>query len=112
MAKFRHNPLTACCAISRENGIEVLNIYEGHINQQRFSEIMPVIGHFGKNVLLIGDQATWHKGPDVTKEMNKINAGMVFNPAWNPYLNAIETVFAWLRKKYNSIRIEAMVMGR
>ena len=65
---------------------KMMNLYLEHLAAE----------YAGKQLLIIMDQAGWHKSKDLVVPKN---IKMVFLPAYSPELNPTEKVWQWLRQK-------------
>jgi len=68
--------------VSFENGIESLRIYDTHVNSKTYCEIFPDIVARGKNVVLFGDQVSYHSSKYTVAEMKKYGIDLIKNVAF------------------------------
>ena len=98
-------PIRLVAAVSIDNGVEALSLFDHSIKSEHFITIFPQIESYGNNYKLLADRATWHTSDLVKEQMTDFNERMILNVTSAPFLNGIELVFSQFKGNYRRLRL-------
>jgi transposase len=87
-------------AWSAGKGLFVTRTYEDiTVNRERFINWLrtDLVPHLSKGKIVIMDNASWHKGAEITEIIQKTEATLLYLPPYSPDLNPIEHAWANLK---------------
>ena len=86
-------------AMSTTHQLFATNTYEHTVNKQVFTEWLKsqLLQHLKKGMLVIMDNAPWHKGEDIKNLIESTGARLLKLPTYSPDLNPIEHAWANLK---------------
>ncbi len=95
--KQGHESLYFYSAVSPKKG-EPFSLFLPEVNTEMMNLYLEEFSkeHFDSNILILMDQAGWHKSNDLRIPEN-IN--LKFLPPYSPELNPVEKLWQWLRKE-------------
>ena len=101
-------------AVSRERGIELVDIYEKSINRQKFKLFLERLRahNFYNDVTLVMDNLSVHKSGEVRERMNELGFDYSFTPAYSPRYNGIEEVIGIGKHRVKQMRLDRVQLGQ
>ena len=92
--------------ISREKGQELFMQFPKSVNGEKFQEYLEKLraANGDAKICLFMDNLSVHKSPDSIKKMQQLNYRWVFNVAYSPDYNPIETTFAKVKHRFRCLR--------
>lgn len=100
--------LAVVLAVSRERGIELVDIYERSINKPKFKLFLERLRalNFWSDVTLVMDNLSVHKSNEVRERMTELDFEWSFTPAYSPRYNGIEEVIGIGKHQVKQMRLE------
>jgi|TARA_B100000524_G_scaffold332993_1_gene220544 transposase len=92
--------------ISREKGQELFMQFPKSVNGEKFQEYLEKLraANGDAKICLFMDNLSVHKTPDSIKKMQQLHYRWVFNVAYSPDYNPIETTFAKVKHRFRCLR--------
>ena len=93
-SKAFNEPYAVILAISREKGIELVDIHKKSINKMKFKQFLERLRqlNFWNDITLMMDNLSFHKSEDVKERMRELGFQYAYTPAYSPRYNGIEEV--------------------
>ena len=97
--------------VSADEGVEYYEVYEKAIDVEYFMEFLRSLRQYlkGQKFSLFLDNLRVHHSRKVKEYCDRKGIGLVFNLAYSPEYNPIETVFSLLKAKYKKEKHISMV---
>ena len=94
--QLRNEVKAILCAVSRENGLDFLDIYRHSITKIKFKLFLEGLRrkYPFDDILLIMDNLNLHKSNEVKDRMDELGFLYTYTPAYSPAFNGIEEVFS------------------
>lgn len=97
---MRYNAIVAI----NHHGVVAYSIYEGSTNKERYLDflrnlLVPAMQPYpGRNCIVVHDNASFHRGPEVRNVIENAGGALLALPAYSPDFNPIELLFGWAKK--------------
>ena len=106
-------PYSVILAVSREKGIELVDIYEKAINKMKFKMFLERLRqlNFWNDITLVMDNVSFHKSGDIKERMNELGFSYAFTPVYSPQYNGIEEVIGMGKAAVKKRRLELIARG-
>ena len=100
-------------AISREKGIEHIEVHKKSINKMKFKMFLERLRQLNlfEDVMLVMDNIAFHKSGDTQDRMDELGFKYSYTPVYSPWYNGIEEVIGMIKQKVKRKRLESMVSG-
>ena len=107
-SKAYNKTLAVVMAISRECGVELVDVYEESINKLKFKLFLQNLRQRNpfNDVMLVMDNLSVHKSGEVKERMEELGFLYTFTPAYSPQYNGIEQVINIGKKVVKQERLE------
>ena len=101
-------------AISRERGVELVDIYKDSINKMKFKLFLERLRQLNlfNDVLLILDNLSVHKSAETRERMDELGFQYSFTPPYSPRYNGIEEVIGLGKRKVKEKRLDLIMHGQ
>ena len=110
--KKLHAPTLALLAgISFEEGLELCKVYKKSVNIPKFKDYLQSLRKANKNkkLTIFMDNLSTHRSEEAKEEMRQQKIEWIFNVAYSPDFNPIESVFSKIKHKFKALRVKKMV---
>ena len=93
--------------ISKEKGLEHYMLFPKSVNITKFKEYLNKLREVNGDakICLFMDNLTTHTSPKTKTEMRRLGYKFLFNIAYSPNYNPIESVFSKVKQKFKCLRI-------
>ena len=98
-------------AISRERGVDLVEVFEKSINKQKFKVFLETLRskYPFDDILIMMDNLSLHKSNDTRQLMDELGFLYAYTPVYSPQYNGIEEVINIGKKKVKNVRLEMLV---
>ena len=100
-------------AVSRENGVENVEIYPNSINKRKFKVFLENLRNKYPfdDILLMMDNLSLHKSNEMRERMDELGYMYCWTPVYSPRYNGIEEVINMGKQQIKKRRLEAILNG-
>ena len=100
-------------AVSREYGLDLMQIYKNSINKNKFKVFLDELRrkYWTDDILLIMDNLAVHRNGEVKKLMDELGFHYAYTPVASPQYNGIEEVIGMGKAIVKKRRMEAIIKG-
>ena len=97
-------------AVSRERGVELVDVYKRSINKVKFKEFLEKLRRINEfeDIQLVMDNLSVHKSNEIKDRMNELGFNYAFTPAYSPQYNGIENVIGIGKTRVKKRRLEIL----
>ena len=108
------NPLAVLVGVSKEEGVDMVMIFEDSINKEKFKIFIDKVRSKYKNdkLCFYFDNLSVHRSYDVRRHLETNNITYIFCPAYSPDFNGIESVFSIYKNQLKRERLKALANER
>ena len=101
-------------AISRECGVDLVQVYDKSINKQKFKTFLENLRakYMFDDILLMMDNLSLHKAGDTKRLMDELGFMYTFTPVYSPQYNGVEEVINIGKKVIKDKRLEMLVQKK
>ena len=101
-------------AISRERGVDLVEVFEKSINKQKFKIFLETLRskYPFDDILIMMDNLSLHKSNDTRQLMDELGFLYAYTPVYSPQYNGIEEVINIGKKKVKNTRLEMLVHNK
>ena len=101
-------------AVSREKGIELVDIYEKSINKVKFKHFLDRLRqlNFYDDMMLMMDNISFHKSQDTKNRMDELGFQYTYTPVYSPQYNGIEEVIGIGKAVVKKRRLEMILNNK
>ena len=101
-------------AISREKGIELIDIHKKPINKMKFKQFLDRLRqlNFCNDVMLVMDNLSVHKSGGIKERMRELGFSFTYTPVYSPRYNGIEEVIGIGKRELKKQRLELIMKGK
>ena len=73
-------------AVSRERGVELVDVYKKSINKVKFKQFLERLRqrNLFNDIMLVMDNLSFHKSGDVKERMDELGFHYTYTPAYSP----------------------------
>ena len=106
--------LAVVMAISRERGVELVDIYEKSINRMKFKLFLERLRQLNlfSDIMLVMDNLSVHKSLEIKERMTELGFSYTYTPAYSPQYNGIEEVIGIGKGRVKKMRLQKIMSGQ
>ena len=98
-------------AVSRERGVELVDIHKKSINKNKFKIFLDRLRqlNFFDDIMLMMDNLSFHKSGDIKERMDELGFHYTYTPIYSPKYNGIEEVIGIGKREVKKRRLEKIL---
>ena len=108
---LKNEPTLALLAgISKKNGLEHFMVFENSVNKEKFKQYIDGLraANPGDEICLFMDNLSVHSSEHSKQVMRDHNIRWIYNCAYQPDYNPIESVFSLVKRNFRALRAKKM----
>ena len=106
-------PIAIILAVSRENGLELIQTHPRSINATKFKCFLDKLRNRNPfdDILLVMDNLSFHKSRAMKERMDELGFMYTYTPTYSPQYNGIEEVIGMGKQMVKKRRLEMLLSG-
>ena len=106
-------PIAIILAVSRENGLELIQTHPRSINATKFKCFLDELRNRNPfdDILLVMDNLSFHKSRAMKERMDELGFMYTYTPTYSPQYNGIEEVIGIGKQMVKKKRLEMLLNG-